>query len=284
MTFGSLFAGIGGMDLGLERAGMQCKWQVEIDPFCQEVLKKHWPEVPKYGDIREATGEQLGYVDLIAGGFPCQDISLTGLRGGIRDGNRSGLWADYARLIRDVRPQLILIENVPGLLANQPMRRVLGDISSLGFDAEWHMLPACAFGAPHTRERVFLVAYSKSVERWPGLRCYREEGKDCLLANGNSSFGVGPVDEVAGRFAECPCCGEDWCFWHGKHRFDCGCSDGAWDADEFESAIWWAAEPSVGRVADGVPNRVDRLRGLGNAVVPQVAEWIGRRIVEAYAR
>ena len=156
MTFGSLFTGIGGMDLGLERAGMQCKWQVEIDPFCRQVLTKHWPEVPKYEDVR-AVGPQLESVDLIAGGFPCQDISVAGKKAGI-EGERSGLWSEYARIVGQLRPRLVLVENVPGLL-EQGMGRVLGDLASLGYDAQWNVLPAAAVGLPHVRERVFIIAY-----------------------------------------------------------------------------------------------------------------------------
>jgi DNA (cytosine-5)-methyltransferase 1 len=113
VTFGSLFAGIGGMDLGLERAGMECKWQVEINPFCQKVLAKHWPNVRRYGDITAV--EQLEYVDVIAGGFPCQDISYAGAGAGI-DGERSGLWSEMLRIIRIVRPRFVIVENVAALL------------------------------------------------------------------------------------------------------------------------------------------------------------------------
>lgn len=160
MTFGSLFAGIGGMDLGLERAGMTCKWQVEIDPFCRKVLAKHWPEVPKYEDVR-TVGAELESVDLIAGGFPCQDISLQGAVWGKRkglSGERSGLFFELARVVSLVRPRFILLENVAAILDNG-MGDVLGRLASLGYDSEWDCLPASAFGAPHRRDRLFLVAY-----------------------------------------------------------------------------------------------------------------------------
>lgn len=158
MTYGSLFTGIGGIDLGLYRAGMTCKWQVEIDPFCQRVLAKHWPHVKRYGDIR-TVGELEG-VDLIAGGFPCQDISYAGAGAGI-DGARSGLWGEMLRIIRLVRPQFVLVENVSALLT-RGIERVLGELAASGYDAEWQSLPAAAFGAPHIRDRVFILAYSKS--------------------------------------------------------------------------------------------------------------------------
>ena len=245
LTFGSLFAGIGGMDLGLERAGMVCKWQVEIDPFCRRVLEKHWPEVPKYGDIRGVRGAELEPVDLLAGGFPCQDLSVAGKRAGI-DGARSGLWSEFARLIGELRPRYVLIENVSGLLANKPMRRVLGDLSALGLDAEWKVLSACRFGAPHTRERVFIVAYSKSPKRRAG------DTSGCNLDRQNSVF--------QGRKE-----GPSW----PRIR------------SEGERRDWPKESRPVG-VANGVAHRMDRMSGCGNAVVPQVAHWVGERIVEAH--
>lgn len=223
MTYGSLFTGIGGIDLGLDRAGMTCKWQVEIDPFCQRVLAKHWPHVKRYGDIR--TVGELEPVDLIAGGFPCQDVSHAGQRAGI-DGARSGLWAEMARIIRHLRPKYVLVENVAGLI-DRGIDRVLGDLAGLGFDAEWTVLSACLFGAPHPRERVFIVAYPASM-RQGQLR-----------------------------------------------RLKCA------EKSTPERDIHWAKdEPECERVVDGIPERLERLKGLGNAVVPQVAQWIGERILE----
>src|SRR5688572_14262480 len=131
MRFGSLFAGIGGIDLGLERAGMKCAWQVELDPFCRRVLAKHWPDVARYEDVREVGAHNLEPVDLIAGGFPCQDISNAGKRAGI-DGERSGLWSEYARIVRELRPRYVLVENVTALLG-RGIGRVLGDLAALDF-------------------------------------------------------------------------------------------------------------------------------------------------------
>lgn len=228
MTFGSLFSGIGGMDLGLERAGMECRWQVEIDPYCTKVLKRHWPNVRRFGDITYVDPKELGTVDLIAGGFPCQDVSHAGKRVGI-DGARSGLWAHQLRLVRHLRPRFVLVENVTGLL-DRGIGRVLGDLARFGYDAEWTVLSACAFGAPHPRERLFILAYPTSLGEGQlrRLKCSRQSA---------------PQRDIH----------------------------------------WAKSEPECERVLDGVPNRVDRLTGLGNAVVPQVAEWIGRRILEATA-
>jgi DNA (cytosine-5)-methyltransferase 1 len=226
MTFGSLFSGIGGMDLGLERAGMECRWQVEIDPYCSRVLEKHWPYVKRYGDIRTVTA--LERVDLVAGGFPCQDVSWAGRRAGI-DGARSGLWGEFQRLVSEIRPPLVLVENVPGLL-HRGIGRVLGSLAEIGYDAEWDCIPACAFGAPHTRERLFILAYPAG-QRQGQLRRQRRQIQSAPEPN----------------------------------------------------LCWAETEPGIKRVADGVPNRVERLTAIGNAVVPQVAEWIGRRIIEAAA-
>jgi DNA (cytosine-5)-methyltransferase 1 len=159
LTFGSLFAGIGGFDLGFERAGMKCKWQVEIDPYCRQVLWKHWPDVPKWDDVRTFPPDFSNFwnVDVLCGGFPCQDISDAGSKSGI-DGERSGLWRQYARIIRVLRPRFAVVENVAAVL-DRGHERILGDMAAIGFDGEWEVLPACAFGAPHSRERMFYVFY-----------------------------------------------------------------------------------------------------------------------------
>src|SRR3990167_3261466 len=169
LTFGSLFSGIGGIDLGLERAGMRCAWQVEIDDYCQRVLAKHWPDVPRFRDVREVGAHNLAHVDLIAGGFPCQDLAQGGKSVGI-EGSRSGLWSEFARIIRELRPRFVFVENVPGLLV-RGMGRVLGDLASCGYDAEWQSIPAAAVGAPHIRERVFILAY-------PGCESRHGDGPD----------------------------------------------------------------------------------------------------------
>lgn len=226
LTFGSLFSGIGGMDLGLERAGFNCEWQVEINEYARKVLNKHWKDVPKYNDIRECGKHNLKSVDIIAGGFPCQDLSIAGKRVGI-DGERSGLWREFHRIICELRPEYVIIENVTGLLVSG-IERVLANLSESGYDAEWQVLSAAAFGAIHQRERVFIVAYPN------GERCRN----------------------TSERYPKIP-------IFTGKP------SQVAWEG-YYESLLC--------RVDDGLPNYVDRLRGIGNAVVPQIAEWIGNAI------
>jgi DNA (cytosine-5)-methyltransferase 1 len=230
LTFGSLFAGIGGFDLGFERAGMQCKWQVEIDPYCQRVLAKHWPDVRRHDDVRTfPPGDAEEWrVDVICGGFPCQDVSVAGKREGI-GGERSGLWSEYLRIICQLRPRFVVVENVAGLLSDG-MGTVLGDLASAGFDAEWQVLRASQFGARHKRSRVFIVAYANG----DGL-----EGWRVLPPKAH----VPTLDQV-----------RNW-----PH----------------------VPEPFGIRSRHGVPAFVDRISGLGNAVVPQVAQWIGERIVKA---
>jgi DNA (cytosine-5)-methyltransferase 1 len=235
LTVGSLFSGIGGLDLGLERAGMEIKWQCEKDEYCQKVLKKHWPEAVLYDDITTINGGDLAPVDVLAGGFPCQDVSTAGKRAGIAEGTRSGLWFEFARLIGEIEPRWVIIENVPGLLSvdsGRGMGTILYDLAVRGYDAEWDCISAASVGALHRRDRIFIVAHANAA----GLEGQRPEYR--LFPEG------GPCPRIA-------------------------------------SGGWWAAEPDVGRVAHGVPARVDQLRALGNAVVPQVAEYIGRLIVRA---
>lgn len=240
MKVGSLFSGIGGFDLGLERAGFSIEWQVEIDEFCQRILAKHWPHVTRYGDIRAVDWSTVEPIDLLCGGFPCQDLSCSGKRAGLREGTRSGLWFEYLRAIRHLRPRYILVENVTGLLDNHALGRVLGDLATSGYDAEWQVLSACMFGAPHTRERVFLVAYPTGAIPQRGL----------------------PWGEVEG-FAT-------------PRVVD---QDEAWDSREGKAEI----ESALLGVSDEVPYRVDRIKGLGNAIVPAIAENIGKMILEVAA-
>lgn len=238
MTFGSLFAGIGGFDLGFERAGMTCKWQVEINEYCQRVLAKHWPDVRRWDDVRTWPQPDTERVDVICGGFPCIDISSSGKKGGI-EGQYSGLWSEFARIICQLRPSIVVVENVADIV-HRGLGDVLGDLARCGFDAEWDVLPACAFGLPQRRERMFVIAYSHGQRREGSEERHRE-----------------------GSFTE------GWNYRDGLALAQRRAGD---------------ARSWVRRAANGVPRRVDRLRSLGNAVVPQVAEWIGRRLMSLTPR
>jgi DNA (cytosine-5)-methyltransferase 1 len=334
LTYGSLFSGIGGIDLGLDRSGMVCTFQVEIDDYATRVLAKHWPNVPRHRDVRGVGAHNLPAVDVIAGGFPCQGISDAGRREGLAD-PRSGLWREFARIIRELRPRYVLVENVAALLY-RGLSSVLGDLAALGYDAEWHCIPAAAVGAPHIRDRVYIMAYtdcprdggaqheicpgrhaaigsrangragdvadatsrgwSKDVERLASPRCEagtplalrRERTTDVPDASGKrgGELAARQVEGYGTKKTDPYGRGQDVADAHCASRAQWACifSNARSQLAAFERSCStgigvWAFEPDVGRVADGVPARVDRLRGLGNAVVPQVAEFVGRLIV-----
>ena len=248
-----LFSGIGGFSLGLERTGgFETVAFCEIEPFCRSVLRKHWPKVPIYEDVRELTADTLRRdgiaVDVICGGFPCQDISTAGKRTGLK-GARSGLWEEYRRIVGEIRPRFVVVENVASMLG-LGMGTVLGDLSTLGYDAIWDCIPASAVGAPHSRDRIWIVAYTANTVR----RSHRG-GLEGSKGPSRPETQVGPVRE-------------------GMRN--------AVDGGPKESA-WWNAEPCIRRVDDGVPRGMDRNRVLGNAVVPQIVEALGRAILAAAA-
>ncbi|AER49474.1 DNA methyltransferase [Mycobacterium phage ShroomBoi] len=248
----SLFSGIGGLELGLERAGMTVVGQVEINPYCRQVLAKHWPDVPRHDDVRTTVewwaSEERPRVDLICGGFPCQDISNAGARKGIT-GPKSSLWGGMLHAVRNIRPRYVLIENVAALLV-RGVDTVLADLHESGFNAEWSVLSACAMGAPHTRERLFILAYPNNQR---------------LQASGTSR--VRDDRQMAFRGVS------------SEHLH------AATQPDRSQRGSHWSSEPGVDRMADGLSAELDRRRlfALGNAVVPQVAEHIGRMILEATA-
>lgn len=243
LTVGSLFSGIGGLDLGLERAGMTVRWQSEIDPYCSRVLAKHWPGVPNLGDVTTIDWSTVERVDLICGGYPCQPFSTAGFMAGSDDPRH--LWPFFADALRVLRPRYALLENVPAHLG-LGFGDVLADLSCLGFDAEWSVVPASAVGSPQRRPRVFVVAHGEGSERF---------GRRWLSA-------ITAGGQHHGQVADAHRC--------RTHV------DGPGDAGT------WTTEPRMDRLVDGVPNAMvdPALYAIGNAVVPQVAEWLGRRILE----
>jgi len=235
-----LFSGIGGFSLGLERTGgFETVAFCEIEEFPRKVLAKHWPNVPCYDDVRELTAEQCGRVDVITAGFPCQDISLSGRGEGI-SGARSGLWSEVARLVGELRPELLLLENSPALLT-RGFDVVLSDLAALGYDAQWHCIPAAYAGAAHLRDRIWVVAYPLQI--------------------GGVSTKIRNLDWTVLYQAKWPEI-----------------------ADATGGHASWAPEPGVARVANGLPNIVDRRATLGNAVVPQIPELIGNAILSSLER
>jgi len=267
MTVGSLFSGIGGFDLGLERAGHEILWQVENDPYCQKVLAKHWPDIPCHGDIHDVGSHNLEKVDIICGGFPCQPVSVAGKRKGQDD--ERWLWPEFGRLICELRPRYVLVENVPGLLV-RGMGDVLGDLSEFGYDAEWGIVSAASVGAPHLRKRIFIVAHARE------LRC-ESRGAEQPLQGTRLDGQTRTSDLAHANGPRSKARRSDAMGTRDRSRRDEGLSEDS-GGKAGEEGKHWAVEPDVGRVAHGVPSRVDRLKGLGNAIVPQVAEWIGRRV------
>jgi DNA (cytosine-5)-methyltransferase 1 len=273
MKFLSLFTGIGGIDLGLERAGMKCVAQVEIDPFCRAVLAKHWPDVPRFNDVRKFNRSCIDEnVDLIAGGFPCQDVSTAGSMRGLENGSRSGLYREVLRLACEFRPRYLFMENVAGLFVDGRIGIVLGDLATIGFDAEWDCIPAAAIGAHHIRDRVFILAYSERL-RWSAHLRGREPG---IL--GGASY---PTScERAAQTTQASGGREGFPIWSDSEM------SGANDPADLPSrperpalVEQWLDEPDLGRVVDGIPAWLDRYRTLGNSVHPDVATWIGQRIM-----
>jgi DNA (cytosine-5)-methyltransferase 1 len=277
----SLFSGIGGLDLGLERAGMEVVAQCEVDPYCCRVLAKHWPDVPNLGDVTTIDWSTVPDVDLICGGYPCQPFSLAGRRQGADDVRH--LWPYVLDAVRHLRPSWVLLENVPGHLS-LGFGRVLGGLAESGYDAEWDCIPAAAVGAHHRRDRVFIVAYPQRDELRVEPVAVGRGGGAAVVGDDGPTQPVADADQ-RGRFGWTGAPGPSW----RSELADSGTAERRVFAPRRGDAArrrrpgidGWAAEPDVGRVAHGVPSRVDRLRGLGNAVVPQVAEHVGRLIMEA---
>lgn len=263
----------------------------EIEPFCRRVLAKHWPGIPIYEDVRSLTADRLradGIApDVICGGFPCQDISVAGDGVGI-EGERSGLWKEYARLIGELRPLYVIVENVSALLG-RGMDVVLGDLAALGFDAEWDCIPASAIGAPHDRDRVWIIAYPERQRT--AVRTSSSGGEECIpnqdrehqerqIKSWSCRDAYAAADDISPR----------------RERLvtsaDIGATRSWWLRGQedlqhignapFERGDRWP-QPLLRRMDDGLSGRVDRLHGIGNAVVPQIPELIGRKIMRAHA-
>ena len=334
-----LFSGIGGFALAARRVGWETVAFCDNDPWCRRVLEKHWPGVPKYDDVTTLTADRLRADGLLqrrpiclTAGFPCQDISYAGTGAGL-DGARSGLWSEVRRLVGDVRPDVVVLENVAALLG-RGLDRVAGDLAAIGYDLEWHCIPASTIGAPHRRDRWWGIAYphSHGLRLEPYAGPSGEEAKAIALANGSggrvSDADNGEQRPVAldAEVAGTPAALADPAGFRGReeserrphssgapgsavelsdgpgrgvptalvanalcehleeslarYRLPEESGQGAAGGEGLGERGLWAAEPGVGRVADGIPGRVDRLRGLGNAIVPQVAEAIFRAIIE----
>ena len=282
MTHVSLFTGIGGFDLACDWLGIETVLQCEIDPYCLKVLEKHWPNVRRIHNVREvnamayrsclrvegerAEQQTTGIVQqserpfILTGGFPCQPFSCAGKRKGKADDRF--LWPEMLRVVSELRPRWVLGENVAGIV-NMALDDCLASLEGVGYTAWPIVVPACAVNAPHRRDRVWIVAHAEGRTERAGL-CTGEPGGERGRRLGNAS-GQDAADAVqrAGQSGEPR--SSQW----SAPRTDGGAGD------------WWAVEPNVGRVATGIPARVDRLKCLGNAIVPQVAYEIIKMMVAA---
>ena len=243
ITIGSLFAGIGGFELGIERAipNAHTIWQVEQDQFCQSILAKHWPNATIYNDVRTVGAHNLQPIDILLGGFPCQDISIAGQQRGIKDGTRSGLWWEMHRIIMEIRPRIVIMENVPNIIAVGG-KTVVGSLAKIGYNCEWSIISARQFGAPHLRKRWFGIAYPHGI--------------------GSNKTTHGRINQINNK----------------GPTIQCGRSQGK----ESTQTYWQHNPPPQSTICgmdDGVPNRVVKLKALGNAIVPQCSEYIGKRVL-----
>lgn len=263
-----LFAGVGGGILGGMLLGHTCVCAVEIEPYCRKILLQRQrdgilPKFPIWDDVRTFDGKPWREkIDCICGGFPCQDISCAGKGAGI-DGERSGLWSEFARIISEVRPRYAFVENSP-MLAIRGLGRVLGDLSEIGYDARWCVMGADDVGAPHIRKRMWILAHTRHKR---GGHSFRQRiGGTCERELEKTEWQSETV-EVARPSARTEIVAYPELFGNGRR-------------EQFESCSWWDRDPAdqdgafesqLGRVADGVANRVDRLKAIGNGQVPLVA-------------
>lgn len=324
LTFGSLFTGVGGFDFGFERAGMKCVWQCEIDSHARKVLDRRWAEVRKFEDVRDVTGNDAESVDVIAGGFPCQDVSVAGRRAGFA-GERSGLWFEFARVISELKPRWVVIENVPGLLSSNRGRdfeTVLGTLVEFGYGISWRIFDAQYFGVPQRRRRVFIVgsfgngrAAEILFER-KGLRGdFEPSGKEraeysraianCITTREGQRLNE-TIETLIPVAAECrhkQVLGFDesptikpivWDFHHGEVRLQ---ENGTTPTltSHYGTGGNNTAFVGVRRLTpveccrlQGFPDDwndnvsdTQRYKQMGNAVCVNVAEWIGKRIMQS---
>ena len=283
----SLFTGAGGGVLGSLLLGWETIGYVEWDKYCQQVIAAriadgHLPVAPIFGDVREfilsgAADQYRGFADVVSGGFPCQPFSVAGKRAGADD--HRNMWPATIECIRRVQPRYAFLENVPGLLASGYFGTILGDLAESGYDARWRILSAAELGAPHKRDRLWIVAADAERQR-PTAGAVR--GRDVRDENGN---GAGSLwgNEQQSRAT--------WLCENVPNRIGVGlegeqqAGTEAWAADrsgDGRNSGWWEAEPDVGRVADGVAARVDRLKAIGNGQVPAVAAAAWRLLTQDF--
>lgn len=310
MNHGSLFSGIGGFDLAAQWVGFKNIFQVEIDEHCQKILKKNFPNAKRYRDIKDFWGALYrGSIDIISGGFPCQPFSVAGKQKGAEDDRN--LWPEMFRVIQEIQPRWIVGENVAAITSFVEFDNLLADLEGEGFEIQTFIIPACGVDARHRRNRLWIVAYSEcngcttTEKSWGPAKAIREKqaGKNyplntsrtgCLSktdrimaysAEQRLQNGRGPSMANTGKekqkFKRCNSIPERL---QNASNADCERQQEQWSnfTEIFSPKrdSWWEIEPRVGRVVDGVPNRVDRIKGLGNAVVPQIPFRIFEAIKE----
>lgn len=285
-----IFSGIGGFSIGLEAASMQTVAFCEINPFCRKILTRHWPSVPIFPDITIIHKEDLKTlpkIDVIAGGFPCQDISVAGKQKGI-EAKRSGLWKEFARLINEIKPKYAIIENVANLRSTG-LISVLQDLWEIGYDAEWHCIPASAFGAPHRRDRIWIIAHpacigkvglsigKEETESTPGDSCKNATDPDCQRLQRCGGF-----EKISSI-----------CSQEQVGMYYCGRGVKQWGEEPLEvprlkderlNPDWveWLMGYPISWTDGG--SRRERLMALGNSVVPLIPEFLGKVVVDHYSQ
>ena len=266
ITLGSMFAGIGGLELGFESTGrFETKWQVEIDDYANQVLSKHWPSVARWKNVKTFPPRPVSdwQCDVIAGGFPCQDLSFAGKGAGLA-GERSGLFSEIIRVASIIKPRAIVLENVAALYA-RGLDVVLGELAQIGFDAEWHCVSAASVGAPHRRDRVFIIGWNTNGEHVEAVGGVQ---KRQVADSGGSGGNLADSDDKQRKRRKQETLRRQSRISRESRR------------SSADQRTQWATEPQVGRVANGVSRRVDRLRCLGNAIVPQVAQVVAERVLD----
>ncbi|MCP5363459.1 MAG: DNA (cytosine-5-)-methyltransferase [Rickettsiaceae bacterium] len=285
-----IFSGIGGFSIGLEAASMQTVAFCEINPFCQKILTRHWPSVPIFSDITTIHKEDLKAlptIDVIAGGFPCQDISVAGKQKGIT-AKRSGLWKEFARLINEIKPKYAIIENVANLRSTG-LISVLQDLWEIGYDAEWHCIPASAFGAPHRRDRIWIIAHPACIGK-VGLSVGKKE-TESAFGDGYKNVSDSNCKRLQRhrRFKETSliCTQEQVSVHHSSRGIK------QWDKEPLEAPrlkderlnpdwVEWLMGYPISWTDGG--SRMQRLQSLGNAVVPLIPEFLGKVVVDHYSQ
>ena len=281
-----LFSGIGGFSLGLEATGgFETSAFCDIDPYCRKVLQQHWPNVPIFEDIKKLKGTDIGTVDIITGGYPCQPFSVAGKQKGVED--KRHLWPEYFRLIKECRPTWVIGENVSGHI-KLGLDSVISDLESDDYATRTFSISASSIGANHKRERIWIVAHRKenvadaygvndaigrvnrTIQETGGSGSIDERGSG-TNANGFSQSSKNETLDSTITNSNSKRQQEQW-----------RTSTTQTKNKSIECSSWWKTEPNVGRVVNGVPNRVDRLKALGNSLIPQIPFYIGQTILRTY--